>query len=70
MWVAFLPVALVPSWQLTQLLTMPVWSNLAGSQAVVEWQLSHSEFVGTWLAFLPVAFTPSWQDEQLPRTFA
>jgi hypothetical protein len=38
MWLAPLPVACVPSWQLTQFEVTPVWSNaVAGDHAVVEW---------------------------------
>ena len=40
MWIDFFPVAFVPSWQLTQFDTMPVWSHLAGFQAVGVWQES------------------------------
>jgi hypothetical protein len=66
--VAFLPVERTPSWQLTQLDEMPVWSNRAGVHAAVEWQLSHSAVVMMWLVDLPVAVAPLWQDEQLPCT--
>jgi len=45
MCVVFLPVERTPSWQLTQLVEMPVWSNRAGFHAVVAWQLSHSAVV-------------------------
>jgi hypothetical protein len=40
MCVAFLPVAWVPLWQLTQFVVMPVWSNFAGRQAFEVWQSS------------------------------
>jgi hypothetical protein len=45
MWVALLPVARVPSWQLTQLPVTPAWLNVAGIHAMVEWQLLHSAAV-------------------------
>jgi hypothetical protein len=43
--VVVFPVARVPSWQLTQLDEIPVWSKRAGFHAVVLWQLSHSAVV-------------------------
>ena len=46
----------------------PEWSNFAGFQAVVAWQLSHSARVTMWLASWPVAVVPSWHEEQLPST--
>ena len=52
------------------MLAIPVWSNLAGIQALVAWQLSHSAVVGMWLAGWPFAASPLWQVEQLPRTLA
>ena len=47
---------------------MPEWSNFAGFQAVVAWQLSHSARVTMWLAPWPVAMVPSWHEVQLPST--
>jgi hypothetical protein len=38
---AFLPVAVVPLWQLTQLPVTPVWSKRAGVHAFGEWHESH-----------------------------
>jgi hypothetical protein len=39
-WVAFLPVAVVPLWQLAQLPVTPLWSKTAPLQLVVLWQSS------------------------------
>jgi hypothetical protein len=45
---AFLPVAVVPLWQLAQFVVMPAWSNpVAGVQAVVLWQLLQFAVVAT-----------------------
>ena len=38
-WLAPLPVEMLPSWQLTQLVVMPACVNVAGRQATVVWQL-------------------------------
>ena len=46
MCVADLPVAMMPLWQLAQLLATPAWSNVAGIHAVVTWQSPHSRVVG------------------------
>ena len=70
-WLAPLPVALVPLWQLKQLPVTPEWSKpVAGFHAVVPWQLLHSAVVAMCVAGLPVALLPLWQDEQLPVTCA
>jgi hypothetical protein len=50
------PVARAPSWQLTQLLVMPVCSKRAGVHAAVLWQALQSSVVTMWFAGLPVAF--------------
>ena len=69
MCVAFLPVAVVPLWQLTQLPVMPLWSKaLAGIHAMVVWQALHSCAVERCVADLPVAMVPLWQEEQVPTT--
>ena len=53
--VAFLPVACVPLWQLTQLPVTPLWLNVAGRQAVLVWQVSQLLLEVMCVAFLPVA---------------
>jgi hypothetical protein len=63
-----LPIAVVPLWQEKQLVAIPVWLNVAGTQAVVWWQLLHAAVVGTWVAGLPVATVPLWQLAQVPIT--
>ena len=69
MWVAFLPVALVPLWQDEHAWPATVaWSNRAGFHAVVAWQLSQLAVVWTWVAVLPVAVVPLWQLAQVPST--
>ena len=45
---------------------IPVWLKVAGSQAVVLWQLSHDAMVGIWVLGLPAAVEPLWQVEQVP----
>ena len=67
-WLAFLPSALIPSWQLTQLPVMPVCVKFAGVHAVVVWQVSHDCVVGMWFVPLPVAMVPLWQEAQVPVT--
>jgi hypothetical protein len=37
---------------------IPVWVNVAGSQAVVRWQASQDCVVGTWFVGLPRAVVP------------
>ncbi|HWD21641.1 MAG TPA: hypothetical protein VG591_00770, partial [Burkholderiales bacterium] len=55
-WLADLPLAVVPLWQLAQPVVMPLWLNTAPEKVVVErWQVSHAAAVVTWLADLPVA---------------
>jgi len=68
MWVAFLPFALTPLWQLEQPLVMPVCVKVAGVQASVVWQVPHSWVVAIWFVPLPVAVVPLWHDEQVPST--
>ena len=67
-WVAFLPVALVPLWHDAQLPVTPLWLNVAGVQAVVLWQSLHSPLVAMCVAGLPLALVPLWQLEQVPVT--
>ena len=67
MWLAVLPVALVPLWQLEQVVALVkvLWSALAPVQVVLDlWQLSQLAVVDRWLAVLPVATVPLWQLEQ------
>ena len=64
---AVLPVALVPLWQLEQVVALVkvLWSALAPVQVVLDlWQLSQLAVVDRWLAVLPVATVPLWQLEQ------
>ena len=67
-WVAVLPVALLPLWQLAQLVAAvnPLWSTLAPAQAVVLlWQLSQL----VWPACTAVlGLTEAWQVAQLSVT--
>src|SRR5258705_5314059 len=69
MWVAGIPVAATPLWQLAQLLVTPWWVKNAPAQVSVVWQASHSRSVTMCLGPLPCACTPLWQVEQLPRTW-
>ena len=65
-WLALLPVALTPLWQLEQVVALVkvLWSALAPVQIVVDlWQLSQLAVVERWLAVLPVATVPLWQLE-------
>jgi hypothetical protein len=68
MWLNDLPVARVPSWQLTQLPVTPLWLNVAGTQAVVLWHVSHVSALRMWFVPLPVAVVPLWHVTQLPST--
>jgi len=68
-WLVGLPLALVPLWQVAQVpATTPVWLKVAGSQAVVRWQVSHDAVVTTWFVVLPLALVPLWQVAQVPVT--
>lgn len=59
MWLAGLPVAVFPLWQVEQVPgAIPAWLKVAGVQALVLWQLSQAAVVGIWLAGLPVAVLP------------
>ena len=67
MWLTVLPVALLPLWQLEQLVALVkvLWSALAPLQVVLDlWQLSQPAVVDRWLLFLPVATVALWQLEQ------
>ena len=62
-----MPVALVPLWQLVQVVAVVnvLWSALAPVHVVLDlWQLSQLDVVARWLAVLPVAGVPLWQFEQ------
>ena len=61
MCVGFLPVAVVPLWQLAQVPVTPAWSKCAGRQAMVVWQVSQLFDDWTCCGCLPVAALPSWQ---------
>ena len=66
-WLEPLPVALVPLWQLEQLVAVVkvLWSALAPLQVLLDlWQLSQPAVVDRWLLFFPVAVVPLWQLEQ------
>jgi hypothetical protein len=41
-----------------------VWLNVAGFQAPIVWQVSHTAAVGICVAGLPVAVVPLWQVAQ------
>ena len=57
--VAFLPVAVVPLWQLAQVPVTPLWLNVTVLQLLVDlWHVSHAAVVVTCVAFLPVAVVP------------
>ena len=58
MWVAFLPVAVVPLWHDEQVPVTLAWLKFAGVQAFVEWQVLHSAVVAMCVAVLPVALVP------------
>ena len=68
MWLAGLPSAIVPLWQLAQVPVTWVWSTRAGSQAVVVWQLWQFALDAMWLVGLPSAMVPLWQVEQVAVT--
>jgi hypothetical protein len=57
-WFAGLPVALVPLWQLAHDPVTAEWSNVAGTQARVEWQSPHWAFVAMCAEGFPVATVP------------
>jgi hypothetical protein len=66
-WVAGLPFAVDPLWQVAQVPgATPVWLNVAGIHAVVRWHVSHEAVVGRWLADLPFAVEALWQVAQVP----
>ena len=44
----------------------PAWFIVAGSQALVRWQVSHDWLVLMWLDDLPCAVEPLWQLAQVP----
>ena len=67
--VAFLPVAVVPLWQLAQVPVTPVWLKVTVVQLEVDvWQVSQELDVAMCLTPLPVALLPLWQLEQFPVT--
>ena len=70
MWVADLPVAVVPLWQDEQLPLIFACEKLAGDQADVRWQLLQSAVVARWFAGLPEDCRPLWQDAQRVATLA
>ena len=69
-WVAGLPLACVPLWQLAQLVAAVklLWSTRAPLQDDVWWQASQDCPAGTGIcdADLPVAREPLWQVAQAP----
>jgi hypothetical protein len=63
-----LPVAVLPLWQVAHAPGVtPEWLKVAGSQAVLLWQVSQEAVVCTCTVGLPVAVTP-WQEAQVPGT--
>ncbi len=67
MWLDFLPLAVVPLWQVEQVPGATLlWLMVAGIQAVVRWQLSQDAVVMTWFDFLPLAVEPLWHVAQVP----
>jgi hypothetical protein len=67
MWLAPLPVALVPLWHEPQVPVTWAWSTRnAGRHALVAWQLSQLVSVVMCELPLPVALVPLWQLKQLP----
>ncbi len=72
-WLAFLPVASVPLWQLAQLVAAEkvLWLTLVPTQVVVDlWQVSQAAVVVTWPLDLVTAMVPLWQLAQLVVTAA
>ena len=70
MWSAGFPEAVLPLWQLAQVLSATVlWSNLADVQALVRWQESQPAVVGMCEAEAAVAsgnpLPPAWQPLQV-----
>ena len=64
MWVAALPTAALPLWQLVQLVALvnKLWSGLAPTQVVVDlWQVLQAAWVGTCPDGLPTVMEPLWQ---------
>ena len=70
MCVAFLPVAVVPLWQLKQEPVTALWSKLTLVQLLVVWQVSHWALVLMCVDDFPVAVVPLWHEEQVPTTEA
>ena len=70
MWLAGLPVALVPLWQEAHAPVTPAWLNATLVHVLVLWQLSQPAVVAMWLVGLPVALVPLWQDAHAPVTAA
>jgi hypothetical protein len=56
--VLFLPVAVVPLWQLAQLPVTLLWSKRAPDQLLVVWQSSQLLPLAMWLTDLPSAVMP------------
>ena len=70
-WIAGLPVAVLPLWQVAQVPgATPPWLKAAGFQATVLWQVSQDAVVGMCAPGLPVAVLPLWQLAQLPGVTA
>ena len=72
-WLASLPVAVTPLWQLEQFPLTNVWSKRV-SHVFVVWHSSHSDVIvdvnGIWVGCIPVAITPLWQLLHEPVTEA
>jgi hypothetical protein len=55
------PVAVVPLWQLEQLVSVAAWAKAAPDQLVVPlWQVEQSAVVATWPVPLPCAPNVPW----------
>ena len=68
MWLADLPFAFVPSWQVEQAALVSAWLKVAGTQAATLWQSSQALLVEKCVAGLPLALVPLWQLAQLELT--
>jgi hypothetical protein len=69
-WTAFLPVTVVPLWQLEQDPVTLLWSKTTDVQLLVTWQSSQRLELDMCVGDLPGAVVPLWQLAQLPITEA
>ena len=68
MWLAVLPAAVVPLWQLEQRAVVVLWSNVAENQLFVVWQTAQSLVLLICDGDLPTATVPLWQLKHVPMT--